>query len=67
MENKRNDGKQQKNKLKAVNKKDTQPQASSLLFVENYDSDIHTDPLGSWTGVPFDDPYDKPIQDADDL
>ena len=28
--------------------------------------EIITDPLGSWTGVP-DDPYDKPIQDADDL
>ena len=30
------------------------------------DGDIVTDPLGSWTGVPAD-PYDKPIQDADDL
>ena len=29
-------------------------------------SQISTDPLGSWTGVP-DDPYDMPIQDADDL
>ena len=29
--------------------------------------DIVTDPLGSWTGVPADDPYEKPIQDADDL
>ena len=28
--------------------------------------EIVTDPLGSWTGVP-EDPYDKPIQDADDL
>ena len=27
---------------------------------------INTDPQGSYTGVP-DDPYDKPIQDADDL
>ena len=25
-----------------------------------------TDPLGSYTGVPTD-PYDQPIQDADDL
>lgn len=25
-----------------------------------------TDPLGSWTGVPKD-PYEKPVQDADDL
>ena len=27
---------------------------------------INTDPQGSYTGVP-DDPYDMPIQDADDL
>lgn len=25
-----------------------------------------TDPLGSWTGRPLD-PYEKPVQDADDL
>lgn len=25
-----------------------------------------TDPLGMWTGVP-EDPYEKPVQDADDL
>lgn len=25
-----------------------------------------TDPQGSWTGVPAD-PYDVPVQDADDL
>ena len=67
MENKRNEEKQQKNKLKAVNKKDTPPLGNTRLFVENYDNDIHTDPFGSWTGVPFDDPYDRPIQDADDL
>lgn len=28
---------------------------------------INTDPFGSWTGVPTDDKYDKPIQDVDDL
>lgn len=27
---------------------------------------INTDPLGSYTGRP-DDPYEKPVQDADDL
>ena len=27
---------------------------------------IVTDPLGSYTGRP-DDPYEKPVQDADDL
>ena len=31
------------------------------------ESRIITDPLGSWTGVPVDDYFDKPIQDADDL
>ena len=31
------------------------------------DDGIITDPLGSWTGVPTDSPYDLPIQDADDL
>ena len=30
------------------------------------DKDINTDPLGMWTGVPTD-PYDEPVQDADDL
>lgn len=35
-------------------------------FTMSADNRINTDPLGSWTGVP-DDPYDKPIQDADDL
>ena len=28
---------------------------------------INTDPFGSWTGVSTDDPYEKPVQDADDL
>ncbi len=28
---------------------------------------IITDPNGSYTGRPKDDPYEKPIQDADDL
>ena len=31
------------------------------------ESRIISDPLGSWTGVPLDDFYDKPVQDADDL
>lgn len=28
---------------------------------------IDTDPFGSWTGTPTDDPDTMPIQDADDL
>ena len=31
------------------------------------DGRIIVDPLGSWTGVPTDDIFDMPIQDADDL
>ena len=30
-------------------------------------TEIDTDPQGSWTGVPSDDPYSVPVQDADDL
>ena len=34
----------------------------------NMDDSIVSDVLGSYTGVPAgDDPYEKPIQDADDL
>lgn len=29
-------------------------------------ANIRTDPNGSWTGVP-ENPYEKPVQDADDL
>ena len=31
------------------------------------DARINTDPNGSWTGVATEDPYEKPVQDADDL
>ena len=31
------------------------------------ESRIITDPFGSWTGVPEDNFFDKPIQDVDDL
>ncbi|MBR2344123.1 MAG: hypothetical protein IKA64_07710 [Clostridia bacterium] len=31
------------------------------------DERINTDPFGMWTGVPTDDKYEKPVQDADDL
>ena len=29
-------------------------------------TDAKTDPMGSWTGQPLD-PYEVPVQDADDL
>ncbi|MBE6680830.1 MAG: hypothetical protein E7600_00910 [Ruminococcaceae bacterium] len=32
----------------------------------NYDGKSNTDPLGMYTGVP-EDPFDTPVQDADDL
>ena len=67
MVNKKTSDKKQNNGLKAVNKNETKHATNARPFPENYDNDIHTDPLGSWTGVPLDDPYDKPIQDADDL
>ena len=35
-------------------------------FIESTNS-INTDPNGTWTGVPTDDPMSTPIQDADDL
>lgn len=40
----------------------------SFVNMKNDELDeIIVDPQGSWTGVPTEDPYDKPIQDADDL
>ncbi len=38
-------------------------ETSELAFASDT---IDTDPLGMWTGVP-DNPYEKPVQDADDL
>jgi len=67
MDNKKTSKSEQKKELKALSKKDSALYNSEYLFRENCENDIHTDPQGSWTGVPFDDPYDKPIQDADDL
>ena len=48
-------------------KSKTTPYKAALTQTESYDSEIITDPFGSYTGVPVDDPYDKPVQDADDL
>jgi hypothetical protein len=67
MENKKSNKAEQKKEIKAVSKKDSASYNNEYLFRENYENDIHTDPQGSWTGVPLDDPYDRPIQDADDL
>ena len=35
--------------------------------LNKHDSEITTDPFGSWTGVCSDNKYEKPVQDADDL
>ena len=36
------------------------------VLAEYGDEGINTDPFGSYTGTP-NDPYEKPVQDADDL
>lgn len=56
----KNEIKKGKNKLKDSNRVEFSMKSNSI------DNRIDTDPYGSYTGVP-DDPYDKPIQDADDL
>lgn len=43
------------------------PRVRTVGMTVDEQREINTDPLGSWTGVPTDDPYEKPIQDADDL
>ena len=47
--------------------RDKAPAVRTTGFGSDVCSNIDTDPQGSWTGVPTDDPYSKPIQDADDL
>ena len=48
------------------NKKDAPACVNFYATMSTDQNRINTDPQGSYTGVP-DDPYDKPIQDADDL
>ena len=48
------------------NKKDAPTRVNFYAKMSTDQNRINTDPQGSYTGVP-DDPYDKPIQDADDL
>ena len=59
--------KQKKNvKNSCQNKKDAPTRVNFYAKMSTDQNRINTDPQGSYTGVP-DDPYDKPIQDADDL
>ena len=54
-------------KKKKTEKKPAHPTEVALNVIrESEKTDIQTDPLGSWTGVP-EDRWDRPIQDADDL
>lgn len=55
--------KEQKNKNNKNNNNYRESELSELAFASDT---IDTDPLGMYTGVP-DNPYEKPVQDADDL
>ncbi len=57
--------KQENNKQNSHGNKKAMQKA--LSQTKGYDNEIITDPFGSYTGVPSDDPYSKPIQDVDDL
>ena len=48
------------------NGKNTQYRVNFFAKMSTDEGRIDTDPYGSYTGVP-DDPYDEPVQDADDL
>ena len=56
--------KQMKNNEKNQTRNQTQNQDDTIR--PDMDKSISSDVLGSYTGVP-EDPYEKPIQDADDL
>ena len=56
----KNENKSSQKKQKGVGRVDF-----SMKMSEDQER-IDTDPYGSYTGVP-NDPYDEPIQDADDL
>ena len=65
-----NDKKEQKcKKTNAKTTKDTVNLRKNKDFAPDFSTKdgINTDPFGSWTGVSTDDPYEKPVQDADDL
>lgn len=51
---------------KEMRKKSDPTNAALSVIHTDEDSEIITDPQGSWTGVPRD-RYDYPVQDADDL
>ena len=51
-----------KNKSKSRPQKDVMAKPLEIVSMK----ETQTDPNGSWTGVPQN-PYDKPVQDADDL
>lgn len=48
-------------------KKSAGKSKETKMFHEENKNTINTDPNGTWTGVPTDDPMSVPIQDVDDL
>lgn len=59
-----------KNKCKKSNETTSEnKKAMSVAKTQatSYENEINTDPFGSYTGVPTADPFEEPIQDADDL
>ena len=71
MDNMKTDCKREQKRRKTVSvlRKDAVNLRETKGFTPDFSTDggINTDPFGSWTGVSADDPYEKPIQDADDL
>lgn len=55
-----------KNKKNEIKKQMSVTEATKPLSTSK-DSNIISDYDGSYTGVPVDDKYSKPVQDADDL
>ena len=53
-------------KSDVLNKNSTFAQYNHMKSKKRKRFQSKTDPLGSYTGVP-ENPYDKPVQDADDL
>ncbi len=52
---------------KTEQKKEKKVDISPVMLTVSPEEKINTDPFGSYTGVPTDDPYERPIQDQDDL
>lgn len=49
-----------------MNSRPQRPQMLTDAILSEQRTKSHTDVLGSWTGVPWDE-WEEPVQDADDL